>query len=126
MGARQALISRGRPLRLNTANIAADPQDSVTQPHHVMTPRTTTGFGTTGIIIGLKNIDSAAVAPGFSLILWIADPNMQNTWFRFTPVTLNDRDASVTYDINAFGLYLQVDPASVAVQGRLEFHLMEM
>lgn len=137
MAARQAKISSGRPLLLATAAIAAEPVDGLgspagavplTLPQHMMSPRTRTGMKTTGIVIGLSaglGMAAPVVATGFKLILWIANP-VGWVWFRTTPVFLYDRDASVTYDINAFPLYLQIDATSVLTPGNIEFHMMEM
>ncbi len=82
---------------------------------------------TTGLILGLNDSGGvpAPVAPGFQCVLWIAD-SAGYYWFRSTPVVLNNRDCSVTYDINAFAVYVQVLAASVAVAGNFEFHFMEM
>lgn len=137
MPGKQAQISRGRPLVLATGDIAAEPTDGltsgtgatpVTAPHHVMSPRASVGMKTTGIVIGLKipALSTAApVAAGFELFLWVANP-VTWSWFRTTPVRLQDRDATVTYDINAFPVYIQISAASVAAAGNLEFHFMEM
>jgi hypothetical protein len=137
---RQARISKGRRLRLSTAAIAAEPSDGysgsflsgnpLTTPHHIMSPRTATRMMTTGIVIGLDAgiVQAPAAVPtsgGFRLVLWIANPTGYR-WYRTTAVFMSDRDASVTYDINAFPLYIQIDATSVSVNGNIDFEFMEM
>jgi hypothetical protein len=135
MSARQAKLSLGRPLELQTANIAAEPQDGyadsfgpdpLTDPHHIISPRTSTGMYTTGIMIGLTaGLGHATpVAGGFELVLWVANP-VGYFWYRSTSVFLQSRDAAVTFDIDAFPIYLQIVASSVAVAGSIRFNLME-
>ncbi len=135
--AKQSKISRGRPLLLNTVNIAGQPgngyespQDAIPLqvPHHLMSPRVLPGMRTTGLIIGVNQPSATpAVAQpgGFELILWVANPT-GFFWQRSTSVFLQYRDASVTFDINAFPIYLQVVATSVLTDGDILFSLMEM
>lgn len=137
--AKQAKITRGRPLRLNTVNIASDPdngyespQDAVPlqTPHHLMSPRVLPGMRTTGIIIGISQVGgllTPAVAQpgGFELVLWVANPTGY-FWQRTTSVFLAYRDASVTFDINAFPIYLQIKASSVLTDGDILFSIMEV
>lgn len=137
--AKQSNITRGRPLMLNTANILGEPENGyespqdalpLQTPHHIMSPRTATNMRTTGIIIGITE-PSGAITPaepqpgGFELILWVANPTGW-FWQRTTPVFLEYRDASVTFDINAFPLYIQIEPTSVDVDGDIIFTFMEV
>ncbi len=101
-------------------------------PHHLMSPRVLPGMRTTGIIIGISQpsgflTPTPAVAQpgGFELILWVANPTGY-FWQRCTPVFLAYRDASVTFDINAFPLYFQIVPASVLTDGDILFSIMEV
>lgn len=137
--AKQANITRGRPLLLATNDIVGAPgngyespqdADPLQTPHHIMSPRTATNMRTTGIIIGLTSPSGAVVpatanAGGFELVLWVANPTGW-FWQRCTSVFLNYRDASVTFDINAFPLYVQITATSVAVAGSIIFTFMEV
>ena len=134
--AKQSNVSKGRPLLLGTAAIAGapdngyeSPQDAtpLQEPHHRMSPLTPTLMRTSGIIIGLNQPSAGpavANAGGFELILWVANPSGY-FWQRSTSVFLDYRDASVTYDIDAFPIYLQIDPTSVAADGDILFSIME-
>jgi len=139
MGAKQAQITRGRPLLLNTANINGQPENGyespadslpVNTPHHIMSPRVLPGMRTTGIIIGITQVGgllTPAVAQpgGFELVLWVANPTGWY-WHRCTSVFLEYRDASVTFDINAFPLFLEIKPSSVLTDGDILFNFMEV
>lgn len=105
-----------------------------TTPLHIMSPRTQTEMSTTGLIIGIDPQGSATAVgdgpspnfgPGFKLYLWVADPNGY-IWFRSAPVFCNANEAVVTYDIDAFPVWIQVDQTSVNAPGSLIFHFMEM
>lgn len=136
MPSKQARISRGRPLLLATTDIdgAPDngyesPQDAtpLQTPHHVMSPLTVTGLRTTGLQIGLTQPSAGpatANAGGFGLIVWVANPTGY-FWQRTTTCFLDYRFASVIFDINAFPIYLQVDPTTVAVNGNILFTILE-
>lgn len=137
MGAKQAKISRGRPLMLNTANIDGEPDNGYESPadalplqlpHHVMSPRVLPGFPTTGLIIGLTQpsgaiVPATAVAAGFELVVWLGNPTGW-FWHRCDAVTLDYRDAAI-YCFDAFPIYLQIVPASVAVPGDIIFTITE-
>ncbi len=134
--AKQARINRGRPLLLHSVDITGDPDNGYESPedatplqvpHHVMSPRTAVGLITTGVVIGLTQPSqnpAVPVAGGFQLILWVANVTGY-FWFRCTPVFLQYRDASVTFDINASALYFEIYPDSVQTPGDILFNILE-
>lgn len=130
MAVAQVKVNRQRIFRWLAANIAAAPTDGAqnTNGQYNMSPKTTTGLITTGILLGLKaptNVTAAtAVAAGFSVIMWVLNP-VTLAWFAATPVSVPYNQAFTTFDLDASTLYFQVDPASVSVAGSIDFHLTE-
>lgn len=127
MGASQAELNRGVPLRLGTAAIAADPVDGTTVPHMIMSPLTVTGLQTTGLFLGLKapTVNPAtAVAAGFAVVVWIQNP-LTGAWFACSSASIPYGQPWGTFDFNASNLYFQVTAASVAVAGDIDFHAWE-
>lgn len=137
MGAKQAKISRGRPLMLDTADLSGEPGDGyespadslpLTTPHHIMSPWVLPGMRTTGLIIGLSFVSGAIVpaepvAGGFELVLWIANPTGW-FWHRCDSVSLQYRDAAA-YCFDAFPIYIQILEASVVTPGNIIFSITE-
>jgi len=138
MPAKQARINHGRPLLLATADIFGAPSDGyespqdalpLQAPHHIMSPRVCPGFRTSGIIIGLTQPSggvtaAVAVAGGFELILWVANPTGW-FWNRCTSVFVDYRFGTVSYDFDAAPLYIQIAATSVSVAGSIIFTLTE-
>jgi hypothetical protein len=123
----QAELSRAAILRLATADIAAAPTDGVASIHRTMSPRTPTGQRTTGLAVGIKapTVGAAvAVAGGFSLVAWVFNP-VTSAWFACSAASIAFNEFWVSFDFNASSLYLQVEAASVATPGLLDFHLWE-
>jgi len=125
----QAELGRGRPVRLATANVAAAPTDGVDATHLIMSPRTPTQMLSTGVFLGLKaptDVTAAtAVAAGFTLTVWVANP-VTFAWFAMQAITgLAYSQAYVTFDLDASCLYFQIAAATVSVAGSIDFHVWE-
>jgi len=129
VAATQAALTRARPFRLSTATIAAAPTDGSagTAAHIILSPVTTTGLETTGIFLGLKAPSSGsatAVAAGFTVIPWFLNP-VTFAWFAGASAAIAYNQAFTTFDIDAVGIYFQIDAASVSVNGNIDFHVAE-
>lgn len=138
---RQARVITGHPVQVSNINqLYAEPTDGFqlggspfwplsanpnTAPLHIMSPRTRQGTDTAGIIIGFDQGLSSPQVTGMGLWLWIADPNGY-LWFRSEEVFMNDRDAIVTYDIDASPLYIQVDQTTIVGEGACTFHFLDV
>jgi hypothetical protein len=124
--ATQALLSRGRIVRLTTAAAAAAPVDGVTAPHFTMSPITATGLQTTGLALGLKapTVGAAASTGSFSIIAWIMNP-LTMSWFAFAAEDIDFSQGFVSFDIDAAALYFQIVASSVGTPGSVDLHLWE-
>lgn len=127
--AQQSEQLSGLPRRVATAAIAAAPTDGVTAPLIVLSPQTPTGMKTTGFFMGFKAPSAGAVAAvpiaaGYSVTLWFQNL-ATGGWFKGITVSLQYDEAWVCYDVDAVGIYVQVDAASVNAPGSIDVHLVE-
>jgi hypothetical protein len=108
-----------------------------TAPHLVMSPVTPTGLPTMGAQFSLNTFLGGVKAPaipvatGFIVTVWIRNA-ITYTWKKMAPVTfatggVSDTDVIfVTEDLDAAELYFQVATASVAVDGFVDFIIVEI
>lgn len=129
-------------LRTNIDGITIAPTQgsgvfSGSAPHLTMSPVTSTGLQTMGaqfaIHLPLGGVKTAAipVATGFVVTVWVRN-SINYTWKKMAPVTfavggVADNDVMfITEDLDASELYFQVAAASVAVDGFIDFVVVEI
>jgi hypothetical protein len=99
-----------------------------TPPDIVMSPRAISGMPTTGLLFGWQNTEAGTIVPvlaGLSFQVFVRDPNTWR-WFSMTEITaVNAGDLLVTFDIDAAELYFVIDPASIAVDGKVDIGIAE-
>lgn len=123
----QPRISTGRQFLIDTAVNAAAPTNGITLPTFRCSPEAGPGLTTTGLVFGLTQPGAGGATPnagGFSLIWWIQNPATGN-WFSMAAQLVDYRQAFVSFDFDASALYLQIDAATVAVNGNILLEPME-
>lgn len=101
MATREIRSNGGRVINIPFTSINADPNVLPNAPHIRIGPKAPNGLPTTGFTFSLYNIGGAtAVAPGFTVQIWVWNPVAQR-WQSFAPKTsVNYDELYESYDVD--------------------------
>jgi hypothetical protein len=98
-----------------------------TPPDIILQPKSISGMPTTGFLLVWQETEAGAIianAGGLSITVWVRDPNTWR-WSSMAAVTIDVAQLFVTFDIDAAELYFEIDPATIAVNGKVDIGIAE-
>lgn len=99
-----------------------------TPPDIVMSPKTISGLPTTGLLLVWQGTEAGVITPivaGLNITVYIRDPATWR-WSSCAQITAMQLGALyTTFDFDACELYFVIDPASIAVGGKLDVGIAE-